>query len=35
MGEVITIGRRLETEIKPWPANLDRVNDLPDLLDEQ
>ena len=32
---MMTIGRRLETEIKPWPANLDRVNGLPDLPDEQ
>ena len=35
MGEMMTIATRLETEIKPWPANLDRVKGLPDLPDEQ
>ena len=35
MGEMMTLATRLETEIKPWPANLDRVKGLPDLSDER
>ena len=35
MDEMMTIATRLETEIKPWPANLDKVKGLPSLPDEQ
>ena len=31
----MTLARRMETEINPWPANLDRVKGLPDLPDDQ
>ena len=35
MDEMMTLATRLETEIKPWPANLDKVKGLPSLPDEQ
>ena len=35
LNEMLAIGRKLEAEIKPWPANLDVTQGLPSLPDDE